>query len=215
MSAVSVLVYSDQRMFCSTLAASLDDGVHDVAGAVECLEDLQRAVRTAEPDVCVLDARTGTGAGNESDSGMFAAVREACPDTHLLVLTTGDDRAVWEAYDVGLVDAMISKVHGLAAVRTAIDRAALGERFALAAARSSAVPRTVRVSLTAREREILLLLAHGATTQHIRTTLRISSNTLRTHIQHVLNKLHAHTRAQAVQAALTAGLLVELDEEVS
>jgi two-component system NarL family response regulator len=210
-SPITVLVHSDQRMFGSTLAASLEDGGHQVCTVVERREELLRAVRTTAPDVCALDVRAGQAAGVE----LCAAVRQACPDTHVLILTTADEPEVWQAYDAGLVDAVVSKVHGLTTVRAAIARAAAGERFALASSRPPAVSRMPQTSLTAREREILLLLARGATTQQIRTTLRISANTLRTHIQHLLIKLHAHTRAQAVQAALAGGLAPDLDEDVS
>lgn len=211
MSTVSVLVYSDHRMFCSTLAASLDDGVHEVSAAIERAEDVRPAARRARPDVCALDVRARGRANGE----LFAAVREECPETRVLVLTTGDEPWLWRAYETGLVDALVSKVHGLETVRTAIDRVALGERFALAPRQVPVAPYVGRVSLTGRERDILRLLSQGATTQEIMSTLAISPNTLRTHIQHVLNKLHAHTRAEAVQAALMAELLVDLDEDVS
>lgn len=211
MRAVSVLVYSDQRMFCSTLAEALDNGAHQVRAAVDRVENLRTETRGARPDVCVMDVRADHGDADD----LFVAVRTECPGTHIVVLTSSDDPAVWRAYDAGLVDAVVSKIHGLDTIRTAIDRASLGERFALASPRPPAPPRAGRVSLTAREREILRLLARGATTRQIMATLAISPNTLRTHVQHVLNKLHAHTRAEAVQAALRGRLLVEFDEVVS
>jgi DNA-binding NarL/FixJ family response regulator len=211
MRAVSVLVYSAQRMFCTALADSLDDEVHQVCAVVGRADDLRVAARGARPDICAIDV----GAGDRAAYRLFEAVRSECPDTHIVVLTSSADASLWRAYDAGLVDAVVSKIHGLDTIRTSIDRAALGERFALASARPAATPRPAHVSLTAREREILRLLAHGATTRQIMAALTISPNTLRTHVQHLLNKLHAHTRAQAVQAAVKARLLVESDEVVS
>jgi DNA-binding NarL/FixJ family response regulator len=211
MRAVSVLVYSDQRMFCSALADSLDDEGHQVRAVVARADDLRVEARRAKPDICAMDV----GAGDRAADKLFEAIRSECPDTRIVVLTSSDDASLWQAYDAGLVDAVISKIHGLDTIRTSIDRVALGERFALASARPSVIPRSAHVSLTAREYEILRLLARGATTHQIMTAMTISPNTLRTHVQHLLNKLHAHTRAQAVQAALTARLLVESDKVVS
>jgi DNA-binding NarL/FixJ family response regulator len=211
MRAVTVLVYSPQRMFCSALAVSLDDEGHQVLGVVEHADDLPVEVRRIQPEVCAMDL----AAAEDVEENLLDVVRRECPDTHIVVLTCRDDAVLWQAYDAGLVDAVVSKTHGLDTIRTAIDRAALGERFALASARPSPTPRPAHVSLTAREWEILRLLARGATTHQIMAALAISRNTLRTHVQHLLDKLHAHTRAQAVQNALTTRLLVDSDQVVS
>ncbi len=138
-------------------------------------------------------------------------MKAVCPGARVLVLTRREDEDLWRAYDDGLVDAVVSKTHGLDTVRTAIDRVALGERFTLSAGRPAAPPRATPMSLTEREREILRLLVHGATTRQIMDALAISQNTVRSHIQHLLDKLHAHTRAQAVQIALTTHLLLDLE----
>lgn len=208
MSAVSVLVYSDQRMFCASLADSLEDEQHQVL-AVDRRDELLADARRAKPRVCAIDAY----AGDAPTRSLVEGIRQLCPDTRIVVLTSGDDdAAAWQAYDTHLVDSVVSKTHGLGTIRTAIDRTALGERVALTPAPPPVSPRSARVRLTARECEILRMLARGSSTPQILTTLRISSNTLRTHVQHLLNKLHAHTRAQAVQAALAEHLIVEFDE---
>jgi DNA-binding NarL/FixJ family response regulator len=61
--------------------------------------------------------------------------------------------------------------------------------------------------LSAREREILALLAAGKTQSEIATELVISPKTVATHIQHLLSKLGVHSRAQAVAAAFRLGLV--------
>jgi PAS domain S-box-containing protein len=61
--------------------------------------------------------------------------------------------------------------------------------------------------LTAREREILSLLAQGSNTHDIAQSLSISSFTVRNHIQNILNKLHVHSRLEAVTYALEHGLV--------
>lgn len=61
--------------------------------------------------------------------------------------------------------------------------------------------------LTAREREILALLAHGYGTHDIANLLSISLNTVRNHIQHILQKFQVHTRLEAVAIAIKRGLV--------
>ena len=64
-------------------------------------------------------------------------------------------------------------------------------------------------ALTAREREVLVLLANGATQDGIASTLVVSPKTVATHIQRTLAKLGVHSRAQAVAVAYRAGLLMD------
>jgi PAS domain S-box-containing protein len=61
--------------------------------------------------------------------------------------------------------------------------------------------------LTDREREILSFLAQGSNTHDIAQSLSISSFTVRNHIQNILNKLHVHSRLEAVAYALEHGLI--------
>ena len=62
-------------------------------------------------------------------------------------------------------------------------------------------------SLTSREHEVLTLLAKGHPTDEIGELLSITSNTVRNHIQHILNKLQVHNRLEAVVHAIEQGLV--------
>jgi DNA-binding NarL/FixJ family response regulator len=64
----------------------------------------------------------------------------------------------------------------------------------------------VKHPLTRREREVLALLAQGMDTEAIARTLVLSTATVRNHVQNLLRKLGAHTRAEAVARALQQGL---------
>jgi PAS domain S-box-containing protein len=61
--------------------------------------------------------------------------------------------------------------------------------------------------LTPREKEVLSLLAEGHSTGEIAQILVISPNTVRNHVQHILQKLHVHSRAEAVACAMRYGLI--------
>ncbi len=66
---------------------------------------------------------------------------------------------------------------------------------------------TREADLTNREREVLHLLAKGATTRAIAEQLHISRTTVNNHIQHILRKLNAHSRLEAIRRAELAGLI--------
>ena len=71
----------------------------------------------------------------------------------------------------------------------------------------SSAPPNINVRLTRRELEVLKSLSSGHTTRAIANELNISSTTVRNHIKHVLAKLGAHTRLEAIRRAETAGII--------
>jgi DNA-binding NarL/FixJ family response regulator len=207
MRAVSVVVFDDQRMFGSALGSALENANQQVLAVVGSAEDLAAQVGTLRPDVCVLDVVVGGRARID----LVETIRAQNPAVRLLVLTSTTCPELWHAYEAGSTDAVVSKSHGLDTIRTAVGRVAVGERFTVAFAQPPVPLRTTPVTVTDRERDILRLLARGASTHQITESLAISRNTVRTHVQHILDKLHAHTRAQAVQAAMAMHLLLESD----
>lgn len=68
-------------------------------------------------------------------------------------------------------------------------------------------PENLGTKLTRREQEVLQLLASGLTQQEIAKQLVISSSTVASHIEHILEKLGVHSRAQAVALALRSGIV--------
>jgi DNA-binding NarL/FixJ family response regulator len=74
--------------------------------------------------------------------------------------------------------------------------------------RSEGVPQPTHAKLTGREREILLLVARGQSNKQIALALAITERTVKFHVSKILRKLDASNRAEAVQKALTAGLIV-------
>lgn len=204
---LSLVVCDDQRMFGSALACALEDTNHRVLAAVERAEDLSWQLGPSCPDVCVMDVVVR----NRVETGQMTTIRSQLPGVRVLVLTSSTSLDIWQAYEAGLADAVVSKSHGLDTIRTAIERVALGERFTVAFARPAVPLGRTPVTLTDRERDILRLLARGASTHQIMDALSISRNTVRSHVQHLLDKLHAHTRAQAVQVAMATQLLLDHD----
>jgi len=144
-------------------------------------------------------------------------IRQMCPNTHILVLTSlSDEKTLTQAVEAG-VNGFASKERPLSEVIAAIRQAAEGEiamptslLFGLLGrtARTRARPVTpTRDPLTPREREILTLLAGGRSGPDIAAALNISPQTVRTHIRNLMDRLGVHSRLEAVSYALSRGLI--------
>ena len=204
-----VLVVDDERLFAELMRVALGsaqdmqvvDVVHDVAGAVAATARLR-------PDVVLSDYHLPDGTGAD----VARSVRRAAPEASVLVLT-GDPSSTVLA-DVARSGAVghLTKSRGLDEVVAAVRVAATGEiLFSPSELQRLLVaePNDVALDepLTARELEVLRLLANGSSTSAASTLLGISTATLRAHVQAILRKLGAHSRLEAVAEAARLGLI--------
>lgn len=90
-----------------------------------------------------------------------------------------------------------------------------GRSLALADVRLTLVPAGTGPMLTRREREVMLLLSRGKSNAEIAEQLTVSNATVRSHVHHVLQKLQARTRTQAVAIAYESGLVNRIAQQVS
>jgi DNA-binding NarL/FixJ family response regulator len=174
-------------------------------------EEAVAAVAEHSPDVVLMDlAMPGMG-------GVEATRRIAAehPRTAVLVVTMNDDDAsVFAALRAGARGYLVKEAAAddiARAVETvARGEAVLGARVSAqvlaAAAGASRAPEQVFPQLTAREREVLELLARGYDNTRIGRHLGLSDKTVRNNVSMVLAKLPAATRAEAVAVARDAGL---------
>ncbi len=215
---IRVLIADDQRVVREGLSMliSLIDGVEVVGAACDGAE----AVRLAEayhPDVIMMDLRMpGT-------DGVVATadLRRRLPASRVLVLTTyADQDAILPALQAGArgyltkdasaeqIEAAIRAVH---AGQTHLDPAV--QEFLVAAvidpaaaAGPSGLGQNPPDGLTAREAEVLTLLASGLSNTEIAQRLYLSNATVKTHINRIFAKTGARDRAQAVRYAYRHGL---------
>jgi len=209
---VRVLVVDDHAVLRSGLILLLEreEGI-DPVGEAGTAEDALRSLPRLQPDVVVIDIEMPGMGGLEG----VARIRERTPGVKLLVLSMHDRATdVRRAFDAG-ADGYLLKAAADDDLVRAIRAVAAGERYvhpslgaALAAAASHNGPLD---ELTAREREVLRLLALGHTNQEIADSLIVSVRTVESHRAHVMAKLRVTTRAGLVRAALDAGLLSEED----
>jgi len=210
---IRVLIADDQRVVREGLSmlVGLIDGVSVVGAACDGAE----AVRLAEahhPDVILMDLRMPGTDGTAAT----AELRQRLPAARVLVLTTyADETAIIPALQAGArgyltkdasaeqIETAIRAVH---AGQTHLDPA-VQERLVAAvisqppAAGPSGPGRKPPDGLTAREVEVLTLLASGLSNTDIAQRLYLSNATVKTHINRIFAKTGARDRAQAVRYA--------------
>jgi DNA-binding NarL/FixJ family response regulator len=212
-----VLIADDQALVRAGFRKLLEsaDGVEVVGEAPdgELAVDLARRLR---PTLVLMDIRMPRMDGIEATRRLTAA--GAAP--RVLILTTfGLDEYVYEALRVGASGFMLKDAppEELLAAVEVIDR---GDALIAPAVTRSVIEEFVRRSpaaapvvpgldeLTAREREVLELLARGRSNAEIAERLVVSDGTVKTHVAHVLGKLGLRDRVQAVILAYEAGIVV-------
>jgi DNA-binding NarL/FixJ family response regulator len=213
--AIRVLIADDQRVVRDGLSmlVALIDGVEVVGTASDGAEAVQLAA-AYRPDVIMMDLRMP---GTDGISAT-ADLRERLPATRVLVLTTyADEDAILPALRAGArgyltkdasaeqIEAAIRAVH---AGQTYLDPA-VQERLVAAVVSQPAGAGTERKlpdGLTAREAEVLRLLASGLSNAEIAGRLFLSNATVKTHINRIFAKTGARDRAQAVRYAYQHGM---------
>jgi DNA-binding NarL/FixJ family response regulator len=206
MAAIVRLVLCDNHeMFLDALALALTIRGHDIVAICRSQQEAVDQVISHAPDVCVLDAILSDGSGLDAAT----ALRRAGTRTRTVMLTGAVTPAVWQAYDERLLDAMVNKTCDIGVLEKAIGDAVQGRRSAVGWSRPAVLHQRTSgeaAELTDRERQVLDYLVFGASTQTIADELGITGNTVRTHVQKVLQKLGVHGRGKAARVAVELSL---------
>jgi DNA-binding NarL/FixJ family response regulator len=202
---ISVLIADDHPVVRQGLAVLLS--VHDdmsVAGEAADGEQALRLAAELRPDVLLLDLKLPVLDG----IAVLRRLPESAPRTRALVLTSAADRAqaavALQAGAAGFLYKDVDPDALVRAIRSVHDGHTLlaAEVADLAAPRSG--PRGMR-SLTAREREVLALVADGRSNREIARALGVTEKTVKTHVSSVLAKLGVADRTQAAVLAVRGG----------
>jgi DNA-binding NarL/FixJ family response regulator len=155
------------------------------------------------PDVVIVDPSHGNG----SVESMVNELRVALDSSAIVVFTgNGGPRLLADALKAG-VKGYVRKDSPPEDLVRAIRAASTGEFYVDPALSSTIVLEEGDRTLTARQREILQMLADGMQTDAVARQLGLSTETVRTHTKRILAKLHADTRTQAVAIAIRNGLI--------
>jgi DNA-binding NarL/FixJ family response regulator len=204
---IRVLLADDHPVVRAGLRGMLaaEPGI-EVIGEAGSGEEAVTVCQAQDPDVVLMDLRM-PGGGGVSAIARLGSVR---PRTRVLVLTTYDtDAEILRAVEAGAAGYLL-KDTSLADLVSAIRAAARGETV-LAAAVAGRLLRRVRgpqpEELSARETEVLALVAHGLTNAEIGRRLFISEATVKTHLVRASAKLGVSGRTAAVTRAMQTGAL--------
>jgi DNA-binding NarL/FixJ family response regulator len=212
-----VLIADDQAVFRRGLHVVLSTEA-DIEVVAEA-EDGEEAVAKAEemaPDVVLMDVRMPRVNGIEA----ARRIRRTLPSTKILMLTVSDEEEdLFEAIKAGANGYLLKEI-SVEEVAAAIHSAMQGESrispsmaakllnefntLAKVAAEREQLPAPV---LTARELEVLKLVARGMSNKDVADELFISENTVKNHVRNILEKLHLHSRMEAVMYAVRKRLL--------
>ncbi|RKT07570.1 LuxR family two component transcriptional regulator [Streptomyces sp. 3211.6] len=217
---IRVVVADDQTVVREGLVLLLGllPGTEVVAAAADGAEAV-RLVAEHAPDVVLMDLRMPRMDGVEATR----LITENHPGTGVVVLTTfSDDTSVLDALKAGArgyltKDADAQEIaRALAAVRdgaTSLGRAAQERLVAAAVAAPPPRPQGAALpdGLTAREGQVLALIAEGHSNSEIARRLTIGESTVKTHINNLFAKTGVRDRAQAVRYAYRHGLAAPSD----
>jgi DNA-binding NarL/FixJ family response regulator len=209
---IKVAIADDHSLVRQGLRRYLElaDGI-DVVGEAANGKELIDLVESKSPEIALVDIRMPEMDGLEA----ARVIREKFPDVGVIMLTAYDDRQfVVEAVRSGArgyvlkardAEHLIQTVRLVAGGNMVIDPQLV---VALAEELSQAKERDRRAeTLTAREIEVLQLLAFGHTNRDIAERLYISPDTVKTHLEHIFEKLGASDRTAAVAEALRRRLI--------
>lgn len=210
-----VLLVDDHVLFRSGLVRllSVQPDIKVVGEAGTRVEALALA-RDLQPDLILMDINLPDGTGVDAAAAILAEL----PATKIIFLTVYDDdehlfaavRAGGMGYllkNVGATE-LVNRVRGARYGEAALSPSLAGRILDEFARLPAAVGRdqAVHAVLTAREIEIVRLLARGSSNRDIAAQLVISENTVKNHVQNVLAKLHLHSRRDVPGYARTHGL---------
>jgi DNA-binding NarL/FixJ family response regulator len=215
--AIRVLIVDDHALFRRGLQMVLEGEPDiDVVGeASDGHEAVERAEATT-PDVVLMDVRMPKRSGIEATR----TIKDTLPSTKILMLTISDEEAdLYEAIKAGASGYLLKEI-SIEEVASAVRQVQAGQslispsmaskllnEFAAMVKRRDERTQVPGPRLTERELEVLKLVAKGMNNRDIGSELFISENTVKNHVRNILEKLHLHSRMEAVVYAVREKLL--------
>jgi DNA-binding NarL/FixJ family response regulator len=214
---IRVMICDDHALFRRGLIMVLEaeEDIEVVAEAEDGEDAVEKAVEFV-PDVVLMDVRMPGVDGIEATR----RIAEKVPTAKILMLTVSDEEEdLYEAIKAGATGYLLKEVSieevapaaravvaGQSLISPSMASKLLGE-FSNLAKRAEERTSVPTPRLTDRELEVLRLVAQGKSNREIAGDLYISENTVKNHVRNILEKLHLHTRMEAVMYAVREKLL--------
>ena len=213
--AIRVLICDDHALFRRGLIMVLEseEGIDVVAEAEDGEEAITKAEEAA-PDVVLMDVRMPRMSGIEATR----AIADAVPTAKILMLTVSDEEEdLYEAVKAGATGYLLKEI-SIEEVANAIRAVVTGQSLISPSMASKllsefnnlakqAQQKVLVPKLTDRELQVLKLVAQGMSNREVAEDLFISENTVKNHVRNILEKLHLHSRMEAVVYAVREKLL--------
>jgi len=209
---VRIVIVDDQKLFAEAVRTALERWDMDVVGLCTTAAEADRLVEILRPDVALVDI----GLPDEDGLSLAERLTGRFPELKIIVVTASSSpKWVNETLRRGLHGFLTkdTPVAQLAdSVRAALDGRVLINQGLTRAAAGNVEPQDQHAALlaeqlTEREREVLALLAQGGSSKQIAKELAMSPNTVRTHVQAILNKLQVHSRLEAAAFGVRHGIV--------
>jgi DNA-binding NarL/FixJ family response regulator len=217
------VVADDQALFRRgvVVVLSASDDIEVVGEAADGEEAVAKA-QQLRPDLVLMDVRMPRLSGIEA----ARHIRRTLPDTEVLMLTASEDEEdLYESVKAGANGYLLKEVaieEIASTVRAIVGRQAvispsltakLVAEFRSLARRASEREEQAAPALTEREMQVLALMARSKSNKDIAAALSISENTVKNHVRNILEKLHLHSRMEAVTYAWRKRLLDPRENE--
>ena len=212
---IRVLICDDHALFRRGLVMVLEseDGIEVVAEAEDGEDAIAKAAETA-PDVILMDVRMPKMSGIDATR----AIADVVPAAKILMLTVSDEEEdLYEAVKAGATGYLLKEI-SIEEVANAIRAVITGQSLISPSMASkllsefnnlakAAQQKVMAPKLTDRELQVLKLVAQGLSNREVAEQLFISENTVKNHVRNILEKLHLHSRMEAVVYAVREKLL--------
>ena len=214
---IRVLIVDDHALFRRGLQMVLEGEPDiDVVGEASDGSEAVKKAEDATPDVVLMDVRMPKRSGIEATR----VIKDTLPSTRILMLTISDEEAdLYEAIKAGASGYLLKEI-SIDEVANAVRQVNQGQslispsmaskllnEFATMVKRRDERSQMPGPRLTERELQVLRLVAKGLNNKDIGDDLFISENTVKNHVRNILEKLHLHSRMEAVVYAVREKLL--------
>lgn len=205
---IRILIVDDHPVVCAGLTSMLSTQPgFEVMGSAASGEEALAILKRSKPNVMLLDLRMPGMDG----IAVLHTLKDIDSPPAVIVLTSFEkEEDIYRSIRAGAQGYLLKDTaeSEMVAAITTVDA---GERYIPRRISARLANRMLRADLTGRELSILELLAEGSTNKEIAGSLKISDNTVRHHVNNIMDKLKVSDRTEAVATAIRSGILSGTD----